>query len=140
MSYLSQARTAIIAKAAGVAGVRSTYPRLPDVLGPTPAVVLGQASWTTIPGNRERRTYTFALDLYVKRDATDDRTIATADDLMDLIEQAYILGITLGQIGTTQCVIRGGTSNNWRTIDNVEYLVISWALHLESSLTRGYTA
>ncbi len=140
MSYLSTARAAIIAKAATVSGVRGTYARLPETIPMAPAVVLGQMTWTTIPGNRERTDYTFELSLFVERLRSDDQTIAKADDLIELIQIAYASGITLAQIGTTQCTIRGGAANIWPTIGKAEYLQVKFLLHLESSLTRGYTA
>ncbi len=106
-----------------------------------PAIVLGQMTWTTTPGDRERSIYNFELDLYVERIADDDRTIATTDDLIDLIQAAYALGITLGQGGTTQqAVIRGGSSNSWETKGASEYLVTRFIYSLESSRQRGYTA
>ena len=141
MSYLSVARTAIIAKAAGVNGIRGAFPRVPETIPATPAVVLGQMTWTTIPGDRERTTYTFDLLLYVERTSTDDRVISTTDDLVDLIQAAYASGITLGQGGqTTQCVIRGGSSNEWVSIGEALYLVTKFQLELSSSRQRGYTA
>ena len=139
MSYLSVARTAMIAKGAGVAGIRGAYVRLPEVIKMAPAIVLGQMSWTTTPGNRERTTYNFELDLYVERIADDDRTIATTDDLIDLIQAAYALGITLAQSGTTQAVIRGGSSNSWVTVGASEYLRTRFVYSLESTRTANYT-
>ena len=140
MSYLSVARTAIIAKGAGVVGIRGAYVRLPEVIKMAPAIVLGQMSWATTPGNRERSIYTFELDLYVERVADDDRTIATTDDLIDLIQAAYALTITLGQSGTTQATILGGSSNSWVTVGASEYLRTRFTYALESTRTATYTA
>ena len=140
MSYLSTARTAIIAKGAGVAGIRGAYVRLPEVIKMAPAIVLGQMSWATTPGDRESTIYSFELELWVERVADDDRTIATTDDLIDLIQSAYAVGITLAQIGTTQGVIRGGSSNSWETSGTAEYLVTRFLYTLQSTRQRGYTA
>jgi hypothetical protein len=141
MSYLSAARAAIIAKGAAIAGMRKAYPRLPETIAASPAIVLGQMTWQTIPGDRERTAYTFDLDLYVERSADDDRTIAAADDLIDLVQAAYAAGITLGQGGqTSQCVIRGGASNLWVEIGAAEYLLTRFQLELSASRQRGYTA
>jgi hypothetical protein len=140
MSYLSEARTAIIAKGAAVTGIRSALPRLPETIPAAPALVLGQVTWTTIPGDRERSAYAFELILYVERTSTDDRAIAATDDLIDLIQAAYAQGITLGSSDTTQCVIRGGASNEWVSIGDAEYLATTFRLDLSSSRQRGYTA
>lgn len=142
MSFLSTARAAIIAKGAGVAGIRAALPRLPETIPASPAIVLGQMTWSKIPGDRERTTLLFDLELYVERLATDDRTIATADDLIELVEQAYTQGITLGLSpgGTTQCVIRSGSANTWPTIGSTEYLLVRWQLELSATRQRGYTA
>ena len=141
MSYLADARASIIAKGAGVAGIRKAYSRLPETIPMAPAIVLGQITWTTTPGDRERTDYLFELTLYVERLRSDDQTIAKADDLIALIQAAYSQGITLGaQPGTTQCVIRGGSANSWPTIGKAEYLAVKFALHLEASMARGYTA
>lgn len=140
MSYLATARSAIIAKAAGIAGIGSTYARLPETIGTSPAIVLGPVTWTTTPGDRERSVYTWELWLYVERLATDDQTIATADDFIDLVQAAYASGITLGQSGTTQCVIRGGRADEWVTVGNADYLRVTFTLELLSTRQRGYTA
>ena len=140
MSYLSSARAAIIAKAAGIAGIGSTYARLPETIGSAPAIVLGPVTWTTQPGDRERTSYQFELWLYVERLASDDQTIATADDFIDLVQAAYAAGITLGLSGTTQCVIRGGAANEWVTVGEAEYLRVTFRLELASTRQRGYTA
>ena len=140
MSYLSVARAAMIAKGAGIAGIRATYVRLPETIGAAPALVLGQMTWTTVPGNRERSIYTFELDLFVERVADDDRAIATTDDLIDLIQAAYALTITLGQSGTTQATILGGSSNSWVTVGASEYLRTRFVYVLESTRTAAYTA
>ncbi len=141
MSYLSDARSAIIAKAATVAGVTYTYARMPETLSGSPAIVLGPVTWTTIPGDRERTTYAFELTLYQERLGDDDPTIAAVDDLIDLVQAAYVLGITLGQGGqTSQCVIRGGSANEWVTIGETIYLTAKFQLELSASRQRGYTA
>lgn len=141
MSYLSDARAAIIAKAAGIVGVTYTYSRMPDTLSGSPAIVLGQMTWTTIPGDRERTTYSFELTLYQERLGDDAPTIAAVDDLIDLIQAAYVSGVTLGQTGlTTQCVIRGGAANEWITIGETIYLTATFAVELSATRPRGYTA
>jgi hypothetical protein len=140
MSYLSDARTSIVAKGAAIPGIRGAFPRLPETIPAAPALVLGPVTWVTTPGDRERTTYSFELVLYVERTSSDDRTIATADDLIDLIQAAYALGITLGAATTTQCVIRGGASNEWVSIGEALYLATMFRLELASSRQRGYTA
>lgn len=141
MSYLSDARTAIIAKAAGIAGVTYTYARMPETLAGSPAFVLMGVTWTTIPGDRERTTYSFTLRLWHERLGDDDPTIAAVDDLIDLTQAAYATGITLGQTAqTTQCVIRGGAANQWMTIGETIYLTADFEIELSSTRQRGYTA
>ena len=141
MSYLADARTAIIAKAAGIAGIAYAYPRVPETLSGSPAIILGPVTWTTIPGNRERTTYAFDLTLYQERLGDDAPTIAAVDDFIDLVQAAYVSGITLGQTGqTTQCVIRGGAANEWVTIGDTIYLTCTFQLELSATRQRGYTA
>lgn len=141
MSYLSDARAAIIAKAAGITGVQYTYPRIPDTIAGSPAFVLGEVTWVTIPGDRERSTYSFELTLYQERLGDDDPTIAAVDDLIELAQQAYSQGITLGQTGqTTQCVVRGGSANTWVSIGETLYLTAILRIELAASRQRGYTA
>jgi len=140
MSYLSDARTSIIAKGAAITGIRGAHARLPETIPAAPALVLGQMVWETTPGDRERTSYAFELILYVERTSTDDRAIATTDDLIDLVQSAYASGITLASANTTQCVIRGGASNEWVTVGDAEYLATTFRLELSSSRQRGYTA
>ena len=141
MSYLSTARTAITAKAAGVAGVTYAYARMPETIAGSPAIVLGPVTWTTIPGDRERTTYIFELILYQERLGDDDPTIAAVDDLIDLVQAAFVSGITLGQTGqTTQCVIVGGAANEWASIGETLYLTATFQIELSSTRQRGYTA
>lgn len=140
MSYLSVARDAIAVTGAAISGIRNFYKRLPDtIIGPS-ALVLGQSTWTTTPGDRERTTYNFELTLYQAFDKSDDATIAAADDMIDLVQAAYVKGITLGQAETTQCVIRGGSANEWVTIDGAIWLTVVFRLELSSTRQRGYTA
>ena len=142
MSYLSTARTAIIAKGAAVTGIVAALPRLPESLPGSPVLVLGNPRWQTKAGDREQTTYIFDLDLYVERLFTDDQTIATADDLIDLIQAAYAQGVTLGsQPGTTQCLITGG-STDWfeQGHGGPSYFRVRFALMLYATRQRGYTA
>lgn len=142
MSYLSVARSAIIAKGAAISGIRYTYPRMPDTIAAAPALVLGQYTASVLPGDRERTTFDFELTLYVQLLGGDnDQAIAAADDLIDAIQDAYAQGITLGQTGqTTQCVVTGFTANTWVTISESIYLTVVFALVLSATRQRGYTA
>lgn len=141
MSYLSDARAAIIAKAATIAGVTYTYSRMPETLAGSPAFVLMGVTWRTIPGDRERTTYAFTLRLWHERLGDDDPTIAAVDDLIDLVQAAYATGITLGQPAqTTQSVIRGGAANAWMTIGDTIYLTADFEIELSSTRQRGYSA
>ena len=141
MSYLGDARAAIILKAAGIAGVTYTYARQPETLSGSPAIVLGEVTWTTIPGDRERTTYSFGLTAFIERMGDDDPTIAAMDDLIDLVQAAYAAGITLGQTAlTTQCVIRGGSANEWVAIGETLYLTARFEIELSSTRQRGYSA
>lgn len=141
MSYLSDARAAIIAKAATITGVTYAYARMPETLAGSPAFVLMGVTWQTIPGDRERTTYTFTLRLWQERLGDDDPTIAAVDDLIELTQAAYALGITLGQTAlTTQCVIGGGSANAWMTIGETIYLTADFEIELSATRQRGYTA
>jgi len=136
-----RARAAIIAKGAAITGIRAALPRLPETIPASPALVLGQMTWETTPGDRERTTYVFDLVLFVERTSDDDRVIADTDDLIDLVQAAYVSGITIGQTAqTTQCVIRGGASNEWGKVGGAEYLLTTFRLELAASRQRGYTA
>ncbi len=95
-------------------------------------------TWETTPGDRERTTYVFDLVLFVERTSDDDRVIADTDDLIDLVQAAYVSGITLGQTAqTTQCVIRGGASNEWGKVGGAEYLLTTFRLELAASRQRA---
>lgn len=141
MSYLSVARAAIAAKGAAIPGIKYAYPRMPDTIAGSPALVLGQFTWTTIPGDRERTTYTFELGLYVEWNSEDDQAIAEMDDMLDLVQEHYAKGITLGQTGeTTECDILGGVANESAQIGDTIYLNATIRLVLKASRQRGYTA
>jgi hypothetical protein len=141
VSFLSTARAAIIAKAAGITGMLYTYSRMPDTIGGTPAMVLGQMTAVILPGNREVTTYNWELFLYQERLGDDDRTVAAVDDMIELVQTAYAQGITLGQGGETrQCVLRSFTANDWFAIGETEYLRPRFILELTATRTRPYTA
>lgn len=142
MSYLGDARTAIIAKAAGITGVTYAYARMPETLAGSPAFVLMGVTWTTIPkvNGYDSTTYTFTLRLWHERLGDDDPTISAVDDLIDLVQTAYADGITLGGGLTRQCLIRGGAANVWMTIGETIYLTADFEIELISPRARGYTA
>lgn len=139
MSYLSDVRAAVAAKATPI--VRAVYPRLPETIAVSPALVLGQMTWTTTPGNRELTVWSFPLELYVARAASDDRTIAAADELIEALRSAYAQGITLASTGSTaQAVIRGGRADEWPTIGTGEFLLVTLDLEVTQHVAREYTA
>ena len=59
--------------------------------------------------------------------------------VLTLLQAAYALGITLAQSGTTQAVIRGGSSNSWESRGGAEYLRTRFVYSLESTRTANYT-
>ena len=142
MSDLGAIRTAILATASGVAGISRAYPRLPEAIAGTPAIVLGQMTWTSVPGQvADIDTYTFDLWLYVERLATDDQTISTADDFIGLILAAFSQGITLGNAGSTRsALIRGGRANEWVKIGGSEYMRVGFHLEVSARPARNRTA
>ncbi len=141
MSTLSAIRSAVATKAAGVAGVRATYSRLPETITATPAIVLGAVRWETTPGEREVTVYAFDLDLYVERLRSDDAAMATADDLIEAVQAAFAAGITLSAAGVVQqALITGGSANEWITVGATEYLRVQFAYSVRVKITRGYTA
>lgn len=145
MSYLGDARAAIIAKGtalvdtANARAIQYVYPRLPESIN-GPALVLGQFTWTQIPGDRERTTYEFEMTLFIPKLGDDDATIDLADELIDVVADAFSKGITLNAGITTECVIRGGTANTWAKIGETIYLLVVFRLELKASRVRGYTA
>lgn len=139
MSYLAEVRALVIEKAAPL--VRSTYPRLPETITAAPALVVGQMTWTQTPGNREVTVYRFPIELYVARAASDDRTIAAADELVDALRAAFVDGVTLSASqSTVQAVIRSGRATEWPTIGGTEFLRVTMDLEVTQRLTRNYTA
>jgi hypothetical protein len=149
VGYITDARTAIIAKAAGVAGSRGASARLPDNIPTTPWYVLAPHTATLTPGQRERTIFRFPLQLYIERQATDDQTIQAGDDLIDLTVDAFSQGITLGTVtGTTEMRMTGWDADQWITLGDtpgnggsgVPYLLIEFHLELHVTRTRNYTA
>lgn len=140
MSYLADARAAIIAQTQTVTAIRSRFVRLPESITAAPAVVIGQYTWTQTPGNREMTVWNFPLDLYVARSSTDDRTIAAADAIVDELRDALSKGITLSVPDTVQSVVRSGRATDWPNIGGTEFLHVVLELELTQRTTRDYTA
>jgi hypothetical protein len=149
VGYISDSRTAIIAKAAGVSGIRGASVRMPDSIPASPWFVLAPHTATLTPGQRERTVFTIPLRLYIERQATDDQTIQTGDDLIDLTVQAFSQGITLATVtGTTELRLDGWDADNWITLGDapgspgsgVPYLLVEFHLRLNVTRSRNYTA
>lgn len=142
MSFLSDVRAAIAAQASGVKGVRVFHQYLPQSITAQPALVLGQVTWTTTAGaGREHTVWSIPLELYVARASTDERTIATSDELIDELRVAYTQGVTLSSVsGVQQSMVLGGRSNDWVDIGGMTFLLTTFDIELTEHAAREYTA
>lgn len=137
----SAARAAIIATAAGIAGIRSTFPRLPDAIPSSPAFVLGGLTATYAAGqSRQRVAMHFPLRLYVERTSTDDRAVEDAEAFIQPTAAAFSQGVTLSGTTTTQLLLTGWNGDNWVTVGSAEYLMVEFTLVLETSWSETMTA
>lgn len=152
MGYLTDARAAIIAKAAGVAGAKGASARPLDNAPPsTPWYTLSSSNGTVVPGNRERTSVRFTLRLWLDRMPDDNTVLQLADDYINLTIAAYRSGITLAGVGgawgvSTTAVSVTGWSQDWKTVGSSvpdagsAYLITDFELTLQYTTPADYTA
>jgi hypothetical protein len=116
---------AVVAKAAGIAGMRGTSPTAPDTIPASPWTIVG-AHQAVMDGITTH--ITFPLRVYVERVTDDARTQAVVNDLVDAMVAAYWDGITIG--GTVaQARIVAWNTDLWNPdIGGVAYQVPEFTL------------
>lgn len=137
----ADARAAIIATVLAVPGIRAALPRLPETIPVSPCAVIGPHTATYAAGqSRQRVRMLFPLRVYVERTSDDDRTMAAAEALIRPVIAAFSAGITLGGATTTQMLVTGWDADHWETVGSAEYLMVEFALALETTWTDSMTA
>lgn len=131
-------RSALAARLA-TASTKAVYARPPEVPATSPAVVIGEITWTAIPGEREITTYAASVEVWVERRSTDDAAISAAETVVDEIRAALAGAVTLGST-VRHAFVTAGTGNRWLVVGASEWLVTSLTVEVSVGVTRSYSA
>jgi hypothetical protein len=134
---LGDLRSALATRLA-TASVKQVYARPPEVPAQSPSVVVGEITWTVVPGEREVSHYTTTVEVWVSRLATDDAAIALAETVVEEIRAALAGAVTLGG-SVAHAFVTGGTGNRWFELGGALWLVTSLVVEATVRQTRGYT-